>query len=90
MAGLASGIDGIVNNTDAPEMFQGDVYAARNLPSVPGTLASSITPFAASEFVAGALTSDVQEHYAHFYSIEAAAYDKAVTDWERERYFDRI
>jgi glutamine synthetase len=89
-AALASGIDGIVNNTDAPEMFQGDVYAAQNLPSVPGTLASSITPFAASEFVAGALTSDVQEHYAYFYSIEAAAYDKAVTDWERERYFDRI
>ena len=89
-AALASGIDGIVTNTDAPEMFQGDVYAAQDLPSVPGTLASSITPFAASEFVAGALSSDVQEHYAHFYSIEAAAYDRAVTDWERERYFDRI
>lgn len=89
-AALASGIDGIVNNTDAPAMFQGDVYAARDLPTVPGTLASSIAPFAASEFVADALSSDVQEHYAYFYSIEAGAYDTAVTDWERERYFDRI
>lgn len=87
---LASGIDGIENATDAPEMFTGDVYEAQGLPAVPGTLTSAIAPFAVSDFVADALSAEVQSHYAHFYSVEAAAYDAAVTDWERARYFDRI
>jgi glutamine synthetase len=89
-AALASGIDGIENATEAPEMFTGDVYAARGLPAVPGTLTSAIPPFATSGFITDALSADVQDHYAHFYSVEAAAYDAAVTDWERARYFDRI
>jgi len=87
---LAAGIDGIVNETDLPEMFSGDVYAARDLPSVPPTLTAAIPAFAESQFVRAALGSDVQDHYTHFYSVEAAAYDSAVTDWERVRYFDRI
>jgi glutamine synthetase len=89
-AALASGIDGIEHRTEPPKMFAGDVYAAAGLPTVPGTLASAIQPFASSELVASVLTGDVRDHYAHFYSAEAAAYDQAVTDWERARYFDRI
>ena len=89
-AALASGIDGLENRTDAPELFRGDVYAAQNLPTVPGTLASAIPDFASSSFVGDSLSPDVRDHYAHFYSVEAAAYDAAVTDWERVRYFDRI
>ncbi|MFV1969445.1 MAG: glutamine synthetase family protein [Acidimicrobiia bacterium] len=89
-AALASGIDGIENATEVPEMFKGDVYAAQDLPAVPGTLTAAIPPFATSSFVTDALSAEVQDHYAHFYSVEAAAYDAAVTDWERTRYFDRI
>jgi glutamine synthetase len=90
MKALASGIDGIENETQPPEMFRGDVYAAQNLPAVPGTLASAIPPFATSGFVTEVLSRGVRDHYAHFYSTEVAAYDAAVTDWERARYFDRI
>jgi glutamine synthetase len=89
-AALASGIDGIENSISAPEMFEGDVYAAQDLPAVQGTLAAAIPPFATSPFVAEALSGAVRDHYAHFYSVEVAAYDAAVTDWERARYFDRI
>jgi glutamine synthetase len=89
-AALASGIDGLENSTDAPEMFVGDVYSAQDLPPVPGTLASAIPKFASSSFLAESLSPDVRDHYAHFYSVEVAAYDAAVTDWERVRYFDRI
>ena len=89
-AALASGIDGINREIDPPEMFTGDVYAAQNLRAVPGTLAAAIPPFESSAFVGEALTKEVQEHYAHFYKVEAAAYDAVVTDWERVRYFDRI
>jgi glutamine synthetase len=89
-AALSSGIDGIENNTPPPEMFKGDVYAAQDLPTVPGTLASAVAEFASSGFVAESLSLGVRDHYAHFYSVEVAAYDAAVTDWERVRYFDRI
>ena len=32
----------------------------------------------------------IVEHYAHFFRTEQTAYDAAVTDWERHRYFERI
>jgi glutamine synthetase len=32
----------------------------------------------------------VVEHYVRFFETEQIAYDKAVTDWERKRYFERI
>ena len=89
-ASLASGMDGIAKKTEPPECFVGDVYAARNLPRVPYTLAQAVDLFASSEFAKRAFGEEVVEHYAHFYRTEAAAYDKAVTDWEHKRYFERI
>jgi glutamine synthetase len=32
----------------------------------------------------------VVEHYLHFFRTEQHAYNFAVTDWERRRYFERI
>ena len=46
--------------------------------------------FAASEFAKRAFGEDVVEHYAHFFRTEQRAFDAAVTDWERRRYFERI
>jgi len=89
-ASLASGLDGIANKIEPPECFVGDVYAARNLQRVPYTLAQSVEPFEKSEFAKRAFGADVVEHYAHFFRTEVAAFDKAVTDWERKRYFERI
>jgi glutamine synthetase len=89
-ASLASGLDGIANKIEPPECFVGDVYAAQNLQRVPYTLAQSVDVFEKSEFAKRAFGADVVEHYAHFYRTEVAAYDKAVTDWERKRYFERI
>jgi glutamine synthetase len=89
-ASLASGLDGIASKIEPPECFVGDVYAARNLERVPYTLAQSVERFEKSEFAKRAFGGDVIEHYAHFYRTEVAAFDKAVTDWERKRYFERI
>ncbi|MGE5523802.1 MAG: glutamine synthetase family protein [Rhodospirillaceae bacterium] len=89
-ASLASGLDGIRNHIDPPAIFVGDVYAARELPRVPYTLAQATDAFANSEFAKHAFGEDVCEHYTHFFRTEVAAYDKAVTDWERARYFERI
>jgi glutamine synthetase len=89
-AALASGLDGIRNKVEPPECFVGDVYAAKNLPRVPHTLADALELFSNSEFAKKAFGADVVEHYAHFFRTEVAAFDAAVTDWERNRYFERI
>ena len=89
-ASLASGIDGIVNKIEPPPVFLGDVYSARSLPRVPYTLGEATSLFAASEFTKRVLGPEVVEHYAHFFRTEQKAFDAAVTDWERRRYFEKI
>ena len=89
-ASLASGLEGIKKQIAPPEAFVGDIYAAKDLPRVPYSLKDAVDAFAKSDFAKRAFGEDVVEHYSHFYRTEAAAYDKAVTDWERARYFERI
>lgn len=89
-AALASGLDGIERRIEPPPIFEGDVYAAQSLPSVPATLRDATALFQSSDFVKQALGPAVAEHYAHFFHVEQDAYDAAVTDWERKRYFEQI
>jgi glutamine synthetase len=89
-ASLASGLDGIANKIEPPKVFVGDIYQARTLPRVPYTLGEALETFEKSKFSKAAFGEEVVEHYAHFYRTEAQAYDRAVTDWERRRYFERI
>lgn len=89
-AALASGLDGVANRIEPPPIFAGDVYQAQELPHVPKSLREATDLFAASEFALQAFGEDVVEHYTHFFRVEQAAYDNAVTDWERRRYFERV
>ncbi len=89
-AALASGLDGIENQIEPPPIFEGDVYEAQHLTMVPGSLREATDLFEESKFAERALGKDVVEHYLHFYRMEQEGYDKAVTDWERGRYFERI
>jgi glutamine synthetase len=87
---LASGLDGIASRTEPPPCFAGDVYAARDLPHVPRTLAEATDLFVAGPFASAAFGEEVVDHYAHFFRTEWEAYTSAVSDWERRRYFERI
>jgi len=89
-AALASGLEGIEKRIEPPPIFTGDIYAAEQLPRVPSSLREATERFEQSEFAKRAFGAEVVEHYAHFYRSEQEAYDKAVTDWERQRYFERI
>ncbi len=89
-AALASGLDGIENRIEPPPLFEGDVYAAQSLPHVPRTLHEATDLFEKSDFAKKAFGDEVVAHYLHFFRMEQQAYDKAVTDWERQRYFERI
>jgi glutamine synthetase len=88
-ASLAAGLDGIRNKIEPPPIFQGDLYAAQELPRVPGTLREAIDEFAASDLAAEAFGEDVKEHYLHFLRTEQRKFDEVVTCWERARYFER-
>ena len=89
-ASLACGLEGIKKQVEPPEIFTGDVYAAKHLNRVPYTLAEAVDRFEKSEFARDAFGKKVVEHYAHHFRMEQTAFDQAVTDWERKRYFERI
>ncbi len=89
-AALASGLDGIERQLEPEPMVEGDVYHASDLPRLPRSLAGAAERFAGSEFARTSLGEEVVAHYAHFFRTEQAAFDRAVTDWERKRYFERI
>jgi glutamine synthetase len=88
-ATLAAGLDGIENEIEPPERFEGDVYAARELPHVPHSLIDSIAALDGSAWARKVLGEDVVEHYLHFFRTEQRKFDAAVTDWERRRYFEQ-
>jgi glutamine synthetase len=89
-AALASGLAGIEQRIDPPDMHEGDIYQADQVPSVPMTLREATALFAGSPFAAEAFGSEVVAHYSHFFTIEQRSFDRSVTDWERRRYFERI
>ena len=87
-AALAAGLDGIEHHIEPPPAFEGDVYAAAELPHVPQSLKESIHALAESEWARATFGEDVVEHYLHFFRTEQRKFDAAVTDWERRRYFE--
>ncbi len=89
-AALASGLDGIAQKLEPPAMFAGDMYKAVELERVAASLRDATDVFEKSAFARAAFGAEVVEHYAHFFRTEQEQYDKAVTDWERQRYFERI
>lgn len=88
-ATLAAGLDGIEQEIEPPEMFEGDGYAAQNLAQVPRTLNEAIRELEASDWSRQVFGSETVEHYLHFFRTEQRKFDEVVTDWERRRYFER-
>lgn len=88
-AALAAGLDGLRNKIEPPDVFQGDIYAAAELPKVPGTLREAISELERSDMAKEAFGEDVFEHYLHFLRTEQRKFDEVVTCWERSRYFER-
>jgi glutamine synthetase len=60
------------------------------LPLPPETLREAADLFAGSAVARAAFGDDVVEHYGHAARIEVAAFDAAVTDWERRPGFERL
>jgi glutamine synthetase len=89
-ASLAAGLTGIEEQIEPPEMFIGDVYAATHLPRVAESLSEAADRLNHSEFARSVFGNAVVDHYVRAAEVETEAASKAVTDWERARYFERI
>jgi glutamine synthetase len=57
---------------------------------VPASLRDARDLFAESSLAREAFGEEVVEHYLNNARVELAAFDAAVTDWERVRGFERL
>jgi glutamine synthetase len=88
-AAIAAGLHGIDAELPLEEPLAGNAYLS-DAPRVPGTLRDAAELFEQSALARAAFGDDVVDHYTHMARVEVAAYDAAVTDWERYRGFERL
>jgi glutamine synthetase len=86
---IAAGLHGIDEQLELEPAFEGNAYES-DKPRVPGTLRDARDLFAGSEVARTAFGEDVVEHYLNNARVELAAFESAVTDWERFRGFERL
>ena len=86
---IAAALDGIERRLDPGPLFEGNAYLAADLPRVPRNLGEAVAEFEASPFTRKAFGAEVVEHLLHFARAELAASERAVTDFERVRFFER-
>jgi glutamine synthetase len=86
---VAAGLRGVAESLTLPAAFEGNAYAT-DAARVPTTLAEAIELFDASAVAREAFSDEVVDHYVHAARLEVAAFNAAVTDWERYRGFERL
>ncbi len=86
---IAAGLDGIEHRIDPGPPLEGDAYAAGDLEPFPSSLREALAAWEQSSFLQEALGDEVWRHYANYARTEQEQFDRAVTDWERTRLFER-
>jgi glutamine synthetase len=86
---IAAGLSGVENELEAPPPFGGNAYTA-GFEHVPTTLAEAAHLLQGSKLARLAFGEAVVDHYVNAARVEVAAFDAAVTDWERVRGFERM
>jgi glutamine synthetase len=89
-ATIAAGLHGIDKKLEPPMEFHGNAYEADKVQPVPKTLNEAISLLDKSKAARSAFGEPVFAHYLHTARAEQAAFDRAVTCWERERNFERV
>jgi glutamine synthetase len=86
---IAAGLHGIDHGLEPEPMIEGNAYVSAK-PKVPATLTEAAALFGSSEAALKAFGEDVVAHYVRAAEVEIEAFQKAVTDWERFRGFERL
>jgi len=91
-AALGSGLWGIENKIEPTKPVQGNAYAveAPAKLQLPRTLGDAAKRLAASKAARELFGDAFVEHYAGTRDWEQREYNKAITDWQHQRYFEII
>jgi glutamine synthetase len=87
---LAAGMAGVRERLDCGAEYVGNAYIDPKLDRLPGSLQEAAELFDKSKLARAAFGDAVVEFYVHHAHLEIAAFNNAVTDWEKARYFERI
>jgi glutamine synthetase len=87
-ATIASGLHGIEHGLTLPAALEGNAYVS-DAERFPSTLREAVTALENGTMARAALGDDVVEHYLNYARTEQALFDKVVTNWERERLYER-
>ena len=72
------------------EPYAGNAYVDTTLPRLPASLRDATDQFEQSALARAAFGEAVVEFYVRHARLEHQAFSDAVTDWERQRYFEQI
>ena len=86
---LAAGIKGIEDDLALAPATTGDIYEDAKAADIPQNLRSATETLRKSSFLRAALGDDVVDHYTRAAEWEQEEFDRAVTDWEIARGFER-
>jgi glutamine synthetase len=86
---IAAGLHGIDSNVDLEPAFDGNAYES-DKPRVPQNLRHAQELFAQSGVAREAFGEEVVSHYVNAAQVELDSFEKAVTDWEMYRGFERL
>jgi glutamine synthetase len=86
---IAAGLHGIEQGLELEPAYEGNAYES-DKPRVPATLREARELLAGSDMTRDAFGAEVVDHYLNYADVELAAFDAAVTDWERFRGFERL
>jgi glutamine synthetase len=86
---IAGGLHGVERGLELEPPLDGNAYVS-DRPHVPSTLREARDLFAASDVARDGFGQEVVDHYLNMADVELAAFDAAVTDWERVRGFERL
>lgn len=90
-ASIAGGLYGIERHLEPPSMMDGDAYAAGDtLPRLPSTLEQAVEAFTSSALAREFFGEGFVQHYGAMRRWEVEKFRRAVTDWERRRYFEMV
>jgi glutamine synthetase len=87
---LAGGLAGIERGLQPPPPMQGNAYATEGLPPLPRTLDQAIDLLDRSEIARDFLGDAFVDHYVTMRRWEVEKHRRAVTAWERRRYFEQV
>jgi glutamine synthetase len=87
---LAAGLAGIEESLDCGSEYVGNAYVDAALAGLPATLPEATELFNQSTLARKVFGPDVVDFYVHHAHLETEAFNSAVTDWEKARYFERI